>query len=146
MILTKETFLSEHNGFVWVPGNFRLIWKMSVFTIRNRWCAKLLRIYRNFFSINIKLADPGEARGCSTNSLSQSAFSSHSFTAAKAKRLEPSTSSYRIELSKSRRASKSHHWFQSYGHVTKGVDLAYWWSFIGKGLCLQPAQQACFHW
>jgi hypothetical protein len=22
--------------------------------------------------------------------------------------------------------------------------LAYWWSFIGKGLCLQPAQQACY--
>ena len=24
------------------------------------------------------------------------------------------------------------------------VDFAYWWSCIGKGLCLQPAQQACF--
>ena len=23
------------------------------------------------------------------------------------------------------------------------VDYAYWWSFIGKGLRLQPAQQAC---
>ena len=23
------------------------------------------------------------------------------------------------------------------------MDLAYWWSCIGKGLCLQPAQQAC---
>ena len=31
-----------------------------------------------------------------------------------------------------------------YGHFTKGVDLAYWWSCIGKGLRLQPAQQACF--
>ena len=28
--------------------------------------------------------------------------------------------------------------------VTEGVDFAYWWSFIGKGLRLQPAQQACF--
>ena len=24
------------------------------------------------------------------------------------------------------------------------VDFAYWWSSIGKGLRLQPAQQACF--
>ena len=29
--------------------------------------------------------------------------------------------------------------------VTKGVDFAYLWSFIGKGLRLQPAQQACFN-
>ena len=27
---------------------------------------------------------------------------------------------------------------------SKGVDLAYWWSFIRKGLRLQPAQQAGF--
>ena len=25
------------------------------------------------------------------------------------------------------------------------MDFAYWWSFIGKGLRLQPAQQACFN-
>ena len=24
------------------------------------------------------------------------------------------------------------------------VDFVYWWSFIGKGLHLQPAQQACY--
>ena len=24
------------------------------------------------------------------------------------------------------------------------VDFAYWWSCIGKGLHLQPVQQACF--
>ena len=41
-------------------------------------------------------------------------------------------------------ASKSHQWFKSYGYFTEGVDCAYWWSFIGKGLRLQPAQQACF--
>ena len=46
-------------------------------------------------------------------------------------------------LSKSRRASKSHQWFKSYSHFTEGVNLAYWWSCIGKGLRLQPAQQAC---
>ena len=26
----------------------------------------------------------------------------------------------------------------------EGMDLAYWWNFIGKGLRLQPVQQACF--
>ena len=25
------------------------------------------------------------------------------------------------------------------------MDFAHWWSFIRKGLCLQPAQQACFY-
>ena len=33
-----------------------------------------------------------------------------------------------------------HHWFKSYGHFT----FAYCGSCIGKGLRLQPAQQACF--
>ena len=46
--------------------------------------------------------------------------------------------------SKSRRASKSHHWFKSYGDFAEWMDFAHWWSFIGKGLLLQPAQQACF--
>ena len=36
-----------------------------------------------------------------------------------------------------------HHWFKSYGHVSEGVDFAYWLSCIGKGLRLQPVQQAC---
>ena len=31
------------------------------------------------------------------------------------------------KLFKSRRASKSHQWFQSYGHFTDGVNFAYWW-------------------
>ena len=34
-------------------------------------------------------------------------------------------------------------WFKSYGHFTDRLDLAYWWSCIGKALRLQPAQQAC---
>ena len=46
--------------------------------------------------------------------------------------------------SKSRRASKLHYWFKSYGNFDELVDFAHWWSFIGKGLLLQPAQQACF--
>ena len=29
-----------------------------------------------------------------------------------------------------------------YGYFREGVDFAYWWCFIGKGLRLQPAQQA----
>ena len=33
---------------------------------------------------------------------------------------------------------------KSYGHFTEGVEFAYCWSCIGKGLRLQPAQQACF--
>ena len=28
--------------------------------------------------------------------------------------------------------------------LLKGMDLSNWWSCIGKGLRLQPAQQACF--
>ena len=32
-----------------------------------------------------------------------------------------------------------------YDHFTEGVDFAYWWRCIGKGLRLQPAQQACFY-
>ena len=50
-----------------------------------------------------------------------------------AQTVRDSTSSYKIELSKSRRASKSHQWFKSYGHFTEGVDFASWWSFIGGG-------------
>ena len=46
--------------------------------------------------------------------------------------------------SKSQRISKLQYWFKSYGIFAEWVDFAHWWSFIGKGLCLQPAQQACF--
>ena len=35
------------------------------------------------------------------------------------------------------------HSFKSYSDFVKLMDFAYWWSFIGKGLHLQPAQQAC---
>ena len=45
--------------------------------------------------------------------------------------------------SKSHRTSKSHYWFKSYGDFAEWVDFADWWSCIGKGLPLQPAQQAC---
>ena len=46
--------------------------------------------------------------------------------------------------SKFQRASKLHCWFKSYGDLAEWVDFAHWWSFIGKGLRLQPAQQSCF--
>ena len=45
---------------------------------------------------------------------------------------------------KSQRASKSHHWLKNNGHFSEGLDFAYWWSCIRKGLRPQPAQQACF--
>ena len=38
----------------------------------------------------------------------------------------------------------NHYGFKSYGNFAEWVDFAHWWSFIGKGLHLQPAQQACF--
>ena len=43
----------------------------------------------------------------------------------------------------SRRASKSHYWFKSYGDFAELVYFAYWWSFSGEILRLQLAQQAC---
>ena len=43
---------------------------------------------------------------------------------------------------KYQRASKLHYCFKSYGDFAELVDFAYWWSCIGKGLRLQPAQQA----
>ena len=46
--------------------------------------------------------------------------------------------------STSQRASKSHYWFKSYGDFAEWVGFAHWWSCIGKGLHLQPAQQTCF--
>ena len=41
--------------------------------------------------------------------------------------------------SKSRRASKLHYWFKSYGYFAEWVDFAYWWSFSGEG----SASAAC---
>ena len=32
----------------------------------------------------------------------------------------------------------------SYCNFDKKINFAYSWSFIGKGLHLQPAQEACF--
>ena len=49
-----------------------------------------------------------------------------------------------VRDSKSQRASKSYYWFKSYGDFDERGDFAYWWSCIGKGLRLQPAQQAWF--
>ena len=35
--------------------------------------------------------------------------------------------------------------YASYGDFAEWMDFAHLWSFIGKGLHLQPAQQACFN-
>ena len=87
------------------------------------------------------LADLGEARGCSTNSLVINSFSEwvrEPFPPTALRRLHDqtvrdSTSSYKNrlchndqDLSKPRRASKSLLWSKSNGHFTEGVDLAYW--------------------
>ena len=42
------------------------------------------------------------------------------------------------------RASKLLYWIKSYGNFADLVDFAYWWSCIGKGLRLRPAEQACY--
>ena len=33
---------------------------------------------------------------------------------------------------------------QNYANFAEQLDMAYWWTSIGKGLRLQLAQQACF--
>ena len=40
---------------------------------------------------------------------------------------------------------KLHYWFKSYGIFAERGDFAYCWSCFGKGLRLQPAQQACLY-
>ena len=40
---------------------------------------------------------------------------------------------------KSRRASKSHYWFKSYGNFVEYVEFAYWWSFIDGGFAIKGA-------
>ena len=47
-------------------------------------------------------------------------------------------------ISKFQRASKLHFWFKGYGNFAEWKDFSDWWSFIGKGLRLQPAEPACF--
>ena len=39
----------------------------------------------------------------------------------------------------SRRASKLHYWFKSYGDFAEWVDFAYWWSFSGGGSAINGA-------
>ena len=47
---------------------------------------------------------------------------------------------------KSQIALKLKYWFKRYVDFAEWVDFAYLCSCIGKGLHLQPAQQACFYW
>ena len=48
-----------------------------------------------------------------------------------------------LENSKYQRTSKLLHWFKIYGDFGEQGDFTYWRSCLGKGLSLQPAQQAC---
>ena len=102
------------------------------------------------------ISRPGQSQGLLYKDLHHSfinwviLFLPQLYSAATPKRLEITLSgtiklchSYK-RLSKSWKATKLHHWFKSYGHFIEGVDFAYWWSCIGKGLRLQPPQQACF--
>ena len=105
------------------------------------------------------LADPGKARGCSTNTCVTHWFTDsfiHSFTDPLVRMslwrrhsqtvIKGSIQSYWqfFRDSKYWRASKSLYWFKSYSDFAERVFFAYWWSFIGKGLRLQSAQQAIF--
>jgi hypothetical protein len=45
---------------------------------------------------------------------------------------------------KFQRISNPLYWFKSYRDFVEWVDFANWWSCIGKGLRLQPAQLACY--
>ena len=101
----------------------------------------------------ICLADPSEARGCSTNISVTHWFINwciHSFShplvrialrRRHAQTVEKGASSHKTKYIefffrdyKSWRASKSLYWFKSYGDFAEWVDFAYWWSGIGKGL------------
>ena len=42
-------------------------------------------------------------------------------------------------------ASKSHHWFKSYGNFAEWVDFAYWWSFSGGGSAINGATPSSFY-
>ena len=46
--------------------------------------------------------------------------------------------------SKSRRASKLHYLFRSYGDFAEWVDFAYWWSFSGGGSAINGATPSSF--
>ena len=85
------------------------------------------------------LADPGKARGCSTNTFVIDSFSWRWFVKISLPRrhaLMVADGAFSHKCYNFLGNSKSHYWFKSYGDFAKWVDFAYWWSFIGKGLCL----------
>ena len=105
------------------------------------------------------LADPGKAMGgCCTNtsathrltdSFTDSLFKI-SLWCCHAQMDNNGASSHKTNYidifrdSKSLRDSKLLYCFKSYDGFAEWVDFAYWWSFTGKGLRLQPVQKACF--
>ena len=81
------------------------------------------------------------------HSLIESSFVKISLQCRHAQRVVDGALSHKIDwVRKSQRPSKSHFWFKSYRDFAELVDFAYWWSCIGKGLRLQPAQQACSYY
>ena len=40
---------------------------------------------------------------------------------------------------KSKKASKLHYWYKSYGSFAKRLDFAYWWSLSGGGSAMNGA-------
>ena len=105
------------------------------------------------------LADPGKARGCSINTSVINSLNNWLnyplvkifYRAVTPKRLkvfvlvikQTILTFFQRFKKKPWRASKSLYWFNSYNAFVEWVNSAYWWSCIGKGLRLQPAQQAC---
>ena len=102
------------------------------------------------------LADPGEARRCSTNSLVinwliksvSEPFPPTALRRRHAQTARDSSSSYKIdydqELLKSRRALESYQWFKRYSYFTEGVNFAYCWSFSGGGSVINGATPSSF--
>ena len=97
------------------------------------------------------LADPGEANSLVINSFSEFSFPPTALRRHHAQTFRDKSWSYIIyrvtgikNFVNPERASKSHHWFKSYGHFTEGLDFAYWWSCIGKGLRLQLRSRLVF--
>ena len=77
------------------------------------------------------LADPGKARGCSTNIfmlhlLIQCWFVKISLQRRHALMVEDGTYSHKIDY-------VIIYWFKSYGNFAECVDFAYWWSFSSEG-------------
>ena len=86
------------------------------------------------------LADPGEVRGCSTNTFVINSFSDPlvkiSLRCRHAQTVQNGASSHKTNYIDifSEILNLKGYWFKRYGYFSEWVDFAYWWSCIGKGL------------